>query len=472
MKRIKIYVIGAALALAMAVPFVNAQDRGGLSLAASGADSQRAAMRSKQDKMEAIRTNRDDAIRDMVYRLIPPNAATIERYQFEQMLRQADTGTLLRVSQTWEFEQARAILMQRAGSDRNAPEALGGSKAIGDIDQDYVYTAVPPCRITDTRPAAGGIGILNANTTMDVFVWGDGATIGAQGGNPAGCPSPRGEPRAVHINATVVPTGGGFLTVYPANLVTVPLVSLVNYQPDGTPIANAGIIQTNFDLVGEELRVYTSRNTHVILDVLGYFHEVDAIDPSLLAAASTPPSNVVGTMEVCARNTTTGDILVPGPYQDWTSFCFHSTGLDDSRGVSTSVLWNGLPPATYEFGMCGWQGNDGACGFNVDPQPYREHGSKVTVVITDSLGDSTILHAGYDLSVIDFSINNGRIVEDTGSGNDPAFLNVTTFGQGNSIATIGAGDTVLIQGTVQVHACDENAFGPGDCDFPAAPPPP
>ena len=42
-----------------------------------------------------------------------------------------------------------------------------------------------------------------------------GDAVASQGGNPAGCPSPKGEPRAVHVNVTSVPLGNGWITAYP-----------------------------------------------------------------------------------------------------------------------------------------------------------------------------------------------------------------------------------------------------------------
>lgn len=58
-------------------------------------------------------------------------------------------------------------------------------------NKSLVFTPVSPCRIIDTRLAGGAFlpgGIRSYN------VWG---AVSAQGGNPAGCPSPSGEPRAV-----------------------------------------------------------------------------------------------------------------------------------------------------------------------------------------------------------------------------------------------------------------------------------
>lgn len=233
------------------------------------------------EALAGIVANPEWAIQDILARIVPPDSESIDPSQFEVNLRLANTRTLYQISETINYEDAVKILSPSV----NATDVAGAFQnsnavepnAIGDISQDYVYTAVTPCRIADTRAT----GIVSDNSTRDFFVYGDGVTIGNQGGNSLGCDSPRGEPRAVHINATVVASGSGFLAAYPASLSQVPNVSLLNFTP-GTIVANAGIIQTQFDIGLPELRVFARGDTHVIIDVLGYFHDADAIDPRLL----------------------------------------------------------------------------------------------------------------------------------------------------------------------------------------------
>ena len=64
--------------------------------------------------------------------------------------------------------------------------------------EDLLYSPVTPCRIVDTRNTPAGI--MGASTKRDFYAYGSGGTMSAQGGNPAGCESPLGEPLAVHIN--------------------------------------------------------------------------------------------------------------------------------------------------------------------------------------------------------------------------------------------------------------------------------
>ena len=133
---------------------------------------------------------------------------------------------------------------------------------------DLLYTPVTPCRIVDTRRSGGQIG---ASTGRNFYVRGSASTISAQGGNPAGCTAPLGEPLAVHINMTAVePTGYGWLLASPKG--AAPTAGLmVNYDAD-TNRSNAGTVKTSF-ATGTDIRVYSGvSSAHTAIDVLGYYY--------------------------------------------------------------------------------------------------------------------------------------------------------------------------------------------------------
>ena len=133
---------------------------------------------------------------------------------------------------------------------------------------DLSYMPVQPCRIVDTRNSGGRIG---ASTGRDFHVRGSASAISAQGGNPAGCAAPLGEPLAVHINmAAVNPTGYGWLLASPKG--AAPTAGLmVNYDAD-TNLSNAGTVKTSF-ASGTDIRVYSGvSSAHSVIDVLGYYY--------------------------------------------------------------------------------------------------------------------------------------------------------------------------------------------------------
>lgn len=146
---------------------------------------------------------------------------------------------------------------------------------------DLVYAAVPPCRIVDTRLAGG---ILAAGITRTFQVRGPSTSYSSQGGNAAGCGIPGFEgavmlenaAKAVMLNFVAVgPGGAGHLTAWPANQ-PLPTASVINY--DSGNVAN-GVIVPMCDEVavapcasGDVSVRAAVADTHVVIDVLGYFH--------------------------------------------------------------------------------------------------------------------------------------------------------------------------------------------------------
>ena len=131
-----------------------------------------------------------------------------------------------------------------------------------------VYTPVTPCRIVDTRNAGGAIppgGLRSYNVR--------GAVV-SQGGISAGCPSPGGEPRAVHLSVTAVPVAGqGHLRMFPFNTPT-PLASILNYSTGAGNMANAVSVETCY-LCTKDVNVQSfGGTTHVVIDVMGYYFEI------------------------------------------------------------------------------------------------------------------------------------------------------------------------------------------------------
>jgi hypothetical protein len=127
------------------------------------------------------------------------------------------------------------------------------------------FVPLAPCRVADTRSSAGPFGgpILGANTTRNFFL--------PQGA--CGIPS---NAQAFSLNVTVVPSGElGFLTVWPAGDVQ-PVVSTLN--SDGRVKAAAAIVPVSANTTQAGISVFASAETHVVLDVDGYF--VSATDGS------------------------------------------------------------------------------------------------------------------------------------------------------------------------------------------------
>lgn len=145
---------------------------------------------------------------------------------------------------------------------------------LGDIDQDWVYTAVEPCRIVNTVNTGEP---FEAEESRKYYTYGN--VKDQNGGQPAmpnNCPAPQGEPTAVHINVTVKGHGTGNVRVYPAGTFPVPTASWINFKP-GQTIANAGTVKARYNTVNpanREIEVYSSCAADVIIDVMGYYYPV------------------------------------------------------------------------------------------------------------------------------------------------------------------------------------------------------
>lgn len=146
---------------------------------------------------------------------------------------------------------------------------LAAPAVVGDLDQDYSFTPVTPCRIVDTRLVGGN---FTPGEAREYYVYGL-TDVSNQGGNPAGCPDPAGEPLGVALNVTAVGvSGNGNFVVYPAN-VTPPSASLVNYRTGVQNVANAASIKTYASIGPREIEVLNSfGSADLVIDVLGYYY--------------------------------------------------------------------------------------------------------------------------------------------------------------------------------------------------------
>jgi hypothetical protein len=159
----------------------------------------------------------------------------------------------------------------RADQSDGGEYGLVEDGAIGDIVPTKTNTTVDlvtPCRILDTRNVGG---YFSPGQRREYYVYG-GIDVSSQGGNFAGCPAPRGEPKGVIINVTVVPLSGqGNFSAFPAN-VSPPNASLINYRAGVQNIANAASVET-YEVIGPREIEFINRNgfAHLIVDIMGYY---------------------------------------------------------------------------------------------------------------------------------------------------------------------------------------------------------
>ncbi len=153
-----------------------------------------------------------------------------------------------------------------------------------------LYNGITPARICDTRSGnpsnlAGNVAqcngkTLSPNTPLTVQVTGNGGV-------------PSSGVTAVALNVTAVGyTSGGYLTVYPANLSTPPVVSNVNFAPGDGPVPNRVIVPVSstgqIDLVSNTM-------TNALVDVSGYFTAASSTASGSQFNAESTPVRIVDT---------------------------------------------------------------------------------------------------------------------------------------------------------------------------------
>lgn len=227
--------------------------------------------------------------------------------EFTAALEAANDERLAEIQDATSYDAVRAILQ---GQDAPVQlEGVSGTETLGSLTEDLVYSPVFPCRIFDTRnvgPAPGN------NAVRHYFVHGTPGGLNAQGGNPAGCPAPRGEPVGISVNLAAVPVSSvGHLRVYPY-LGVQPTASFLNYFGGGN-IANSGIVTTCFNC-GFDITVFNRNTSHSFADAMGYFYPVDTDDfEDKFAGSITTVSTANFLSNTCANDGGSVAIFTPGP---------------------------------------------------------------------------------------------------------------------------------------------------------------
>ncbi len=157
--------------------------------------------------------------------------------------------------------------------------SAGGVTAVDSASAGF--RAIAPCRIVDTRLATGGA--LSA-TSIRPFHIDDSAaagTIASQGGDCTLTAPPGTIGVVINLTATQQ-AERGFMTVFPFDEAFPAAGSSINYTP-GTNLANTTTVGTAV-ATGADFNIYTLRNVHAVVDLLGYFVLPDKLPVSTLQA--------------------------------------------------------------------------------------------------------------------------------------------------------------------------------------------
>jgi len=261
------------------------------------------------------------------------------------VMSEQDAETLLLMSEadTWD-ELIWAI-------DGVSPLALGSPTS------ELVFYPLDPCRIVDTRIASKWLNQpIPPSTSYIVQTWPGQPT---QGGSATTC-GVSSDAAAVAINVTAVPVSGtGNLRVYPY-LASLPNAATLNYATGVQNIANA-VIAKNCRLCTNEIEVWSSQTSHVVIDVLGYFARPAAtplqrtiltsslvVNNGVLAAFLESPSCPAGYTAVgggCHFNHSHPGLHINGtrPFNPTTWHCAGSNNSGFNSGLNAHVVCARVP---------------------------------------------------------------------------------------------------------------------------------
>ena len=128
----------------------------------------------------------------------------LAKEQLRTLLNGLRSDQLLAASLAGSLDGLRNVLANALTANTPIAAGLIHTKALGDADDDLVYTPVTPCREIDTRIAGGQI---SANSSRNFKVWVSSGGFTAQGGSATNCNIPA-NPVAVVVNLTTVSPSG------------------------------------------------------------------------------------------------------------------------------------------------------------------------------------------------------------------------------------------------------------------------
>lgn len=141
--------------------------------------------------------------------------------------------------------------------------------ALGDAASDLVYIPLAnACRIADTQ-VAGGVIAAGATRNLDVTAVSDYTFQGGEASNCSGMGA-AGSFAAVLLSVRApAPASDGFLTLFPF-LATQPANRSLDYS-GGESTSGTVLVRLDQGASASELSVFSSAQTHLVLDAVGYF---------------------------------------------------------------------------------------------------------------------------------------------------------------------------------------------------------
>jgi hypothetical protein len=190
------------------------------------------------------------------------------------------------------------------------------TNTLGDPAADLAFTPVAPCRVVDTRSAATGLLVAGAAQN---FLVRNAAGFATQGGSATDCGIPL-TATSVEMNFVAVGAAGpGDIRAYPFSG-TFPNASVINYSNvPGAPLLNIAnaiaqpVCNPATSTCTKDLTVLAeASNTHLIIDVVGYFNKVNTA-PIKSFTVNSVRSGVSGAVTTTCSNAGGAQVTVVAP---------------------------------------------------------------------------------------------------------------------------------------------------------------
>ena len=257
-------------------------------------------------------------------------------------LASADLDNLQKASRAVTYEGMRnALLGQHPYDDqiidRMARTKTMAIKALGETAADLVFTPITPCRIVDTRVTGGRIA---ANVTRDLDASNVGGNFTTQGGSDTNCGIPA-NPAALALSVTGLSnTTTGYLRVFPFNG-TSAQGSPVPLNAVNTTVTNDIIVPASQGAI-QELKVFSTANTHYAAFVTGYF-----MAPVATALECVQTAN--GTSIVLDTTTRTGTAISPSCAAGYTRVAMIPNMFGDFTNIAVNTPDNGFGSSFFRY---------------------------------------------------------------------------------------------------------------------------
>ena len=203
-------------------------------------------------------------------------------------LASADLDNLQKALRAVTYEGMRNALLGQRPYDEEVIDRMARTKGmaiktLGQAAADLVFTPITPCRIVDTRVTNDRLGV---GATRNLDASNVGGNFTAQGGSDTNCGIPA-NPAALALSVTGLGnTTTGYLRVFPYNG--------TNAQGSPVPLNAVNTTVTNDIIVPasqgatQELKIFSTANTHYAAFVTGYFMapQATALDCTVIRGAS------------------------------------------------------------------------------------------------------------------------------------------------------------------------------------------